>query len=247
MTAVFEGRASDSPYIERVWRGWFEEDYPVICPADTHWNLLFLKRSGRVRIASEGAVSQSISKLEIEGSEFLVIQFKLGVFMPRLAADRLLDRSITLDQDTGQFFCMDGAAWQIPDFDNTEDFVERMVRQKTLDCDPVVRAVVSGDSVSLSERTVRRRFLHATGLTLNTIQQIDRARRAAALIERQMLIPETAYELGYADQAHLTRSLRRYIGHTPAALARFIPREICPICSRRSLFIDLCSCCAKKR
>ena len=40
----------------------------------------------------------------------------------------------------------------------------------------------------------------------------------AALLRRGVAIPGTACELGYADQPHLTRSLKCWIGHTPAQL-----------------------------
>jgi len=74
MSAVFEGKPSDSPYIHRVWRGHVEEDYVPVCPADTHWNLLILKRGREIKVAAEGALAGSILKREHEGSEFVVIQ-----------------------------------------------------------------------------------------------------------------------------------------------------------------------------
>jgi hypothetical protein len=37
----FEGRSSDSPYIDSVFRGQTPANYTPVCPADEHWNLLF--------------------------------------------------------------------------------------------------------------------------------------------------------------------------------------------------------------
>ena len=38
--------------------------------------------------------------------------------------------------------------------------------------------------------------------------------------EQQQAKADVAYEAGYYDQAHLTRSLQRFIGQTPAGIAR---------------------------
>jgi AraC-like DNA-binding protein len=56
-------------------------------------------------------------------------------------------------------------------------------------------------------------------LTCKTIQQIKRARSAVSLLERGTPISDAAFELGYFDQAHLTNSLKRFIGRTPSQIA----------------------------
>jgi AraC-like DNA-binding protein len=67
---------------------------------------------------------------------------------------------------------------------------------------------------------MQRRIVQATGLTRHTIRQIERAHAAAALLEQGVAILDVVDHLGYADQPHLTRSLRRFIGDTPAHLLR---------------------------
>ncbi len=219
MGAIFEGRPSDSPYIEVVWRGCVEQDYAPVCPADVRWNLLFVKQEGRVQVSVEGATTQFVPKIQTEGSEFLVIKFKLGVFMPHLPAGRLVNGDAILPLAASRSFWLHGAAWQLPDYENVESFVARMVREGMLVREPVVNAALQEESPPLSSRTVRRRFLLSTGLTPKTIEQIERAQRAAALLEQGIPILDTVYEAGYADQPHLTRSLRRFIGQTPAQIA----------------------------
>jgi helix-turn-helix protein len=220
VSAIFEGRLSDSPYVEIVWRGHVERDYSPICPADSHWNLLFTRRGGQVRVSVEGATSQFVPKNQFEGSEFLVIKFKLGVFMPNLPAGTLLNSDAILPEAASRSFWLNGSAWQIPDFDNAETFVDRLVREGLLVREPVVHAALQDQPLSISPRTLRRRFLLSTGLTPTTIQQIERAQQAAALLERGVPILDAVYEVGYADQPHLTRSLKRFYGQTPAEIAR---------------------------
>ncbi|MFN8419975.1 MAG: AraC family transcriptional regulator [Anaerolineae bacterium] len=223
MSFVVQGRTSDSPYIEMVWHGHVIRDYAPVCPADVRWNLLFAKRDGRIRVSVEGPTTGFVPKTQSEGSEFLVIKFKLGTFMPYLPASKLVDADAFLPEGAGKSFCLDGSTWQFPDFDNVEIFVERLVRQNILVIDPLVSAAAQQAQqghVELSERTLRRRFLYATGLTHKTIQQIERAQQAAALLEQGTPILDAVYQLGYADQPHLTRSLRRFIGSTPAQIIR---------------------------
>jgi AraC-like DNA-binding protein len=40
------------------------------------------------------------------------------------------------------------------------------------------------------------------------------------LLQQGVSILDTVYEVGYADQAHMTRSLKRLIGQTPTQIAR---------------------------
>ncbi len=86
--------------------------------------------------------------------------------------------------------------------------------------DPVVEAAIQGHTPDMSIRSLQYRFLQATGLTHKTIQQIDRARFAVSLLEQGTPISDTALELGYFDQAHLTNSLKRFIGKTPAQITQ---------------------------
>ncbi len=220
MSAIFEGRTSDSPYIEMVWRGRVEHDYSPVCPADVRWNLLFLWRKNRVRVTAEGPTTQFVPKQQSEGSEFLVIKFRLGTFMPLLPVLTLRNGDAVLPEAAHKSFWLNGAAWQLPDFKNAEVFVARLVRAGLLVRDPVVNAALQNQPPTLSVRSVRRRFLQATGLTRGSIQQIEQAQRAAALLEQGVPILDAVDQVGYADQPHLTRSLKRFIGQTPAQIVR---------------------------
>jgi len=84
--------------------------------------------------------------------------------------------------------------------------------------DPVVNAALQGQLQDTPSRTVRHRFLRATGLTQSHIHQFERAKRAAALLEQGVSILDTVHEAGYFDQPHLTRSLKHLIGQTPAQI-----------------------------
>ncbi len=86
--------------------------------------------------------------------------------------------------------------------------------------EPVVDAALKGQLNDTSLRTVQRRFLRAIGLPYGAVFQIERARLATLLLKQGVPILDVVDQAGYADQSHLTRSLKHLIGVTPAQLAR---------------------------
>jgi AraC-like DNA-binding protein len=70
-----------------------------------------------------------------------------------------------------------------------------------------------------SERQLRRRVLAAAGYGPKTLEQILRFRRSLAAAGTGADWSRIAAEQGYADQAHLSRQLRRWSGATPRELA----------------------------
>jgi hypothetical protein len=140
--------------------------------------------------------------------------------MPHLPARDVRDVETILPGAARQSFWLHGSAWKFPSYDNVETFVDRLVRADVLVRDPVVSAVLQGRPPAMPSRTVRHRFLRTTGLTQSHIYQVERAQRAAALLRCGVSIADTVYEAGYFDQPHLTRSLKQFVGHTPAQLIR---------------------------
>lgn len=220
MDEFCEGRYSDSPFIEMVWRGSASADYKPTCPADACWDLLLLKKGKQVEVSVEGPLTRALYKTSVGETECLVIKFKLGVFIPYFPVNSITDRKTVLPEGARHSFWLMGSTWQFPDFDNVETFVHRLVHQDVLVRDPVVSAVLQSQTPHMSSRTVRRRFLQATGLTPKAIEQIERAKQAATLLGQGVSILDTTYAAGYADQPHLTRSLRRFYGQTPTQIAQ---------------------------
>ncbi len=219
MDTFFEGRESDSPYIEAVWRGQAGPDYAPVCPASNRWHLLFLKQDGRVRVSIEGPLTQATPVSQPEGTEWFGVTFPRGIFLSSVSIRKLLNERAYLSLSARTSFELGGSSFQLPDYENVETFVERLVREDLLVSDPVVEAVLGGNMPEMSLRTVRRRFLQATGLTYKTLSQIERANQAVNLLTQGVSLLDTAYQAGYADQAHMTRSLKHYIGYTPAQIA----------------------------
>jgi AraC-like DNA-binding protein len=80
------------------------------------------------------------------------------------------------------------------------------------------------DELGISERQLRRRFDDAVGYGPKTLDRVLRFRRfverADGVAGGSEDLARLAAELGYADQAHLSRDSVRLSGMPPAALAR---------------------------
>ena len=219
MNTVFEERASDSPYIEAVWRGQAGSDYAPVCPASGHWHLLFLRQHERITVSIEGPLTRAKSVTQAEGTSWFGITFTLGAFLPNVPVKSLLDEQAVLSATGRTSFDLAGSRFHLPTYENAETFVERLVRDELLVADPIVKAVLQHHPVDVSGRTVRRRFLVATGLTHKTITQIERAHSVVALLKQGVSLLDAAYQAGYADQYHMTRALKHFVGYTPAQIA----------------------------
>jgi AraC-like DNA-binding protein len=222
VTLVYEERLSDSPYVETITHGWTVSEGSTIRPAESHWHMVFTRHDGKMHPLVVGALTTSGVASWGEGAEILWIKFKLGTFMPHLPVRDFLDSETLLPEATSRSFWLKGSAWQFPNFENADSFIARLVRDEVLVYDPVVNAALQ-DQLSLtamSARTVRHRFLRSTGLTQSRIRQMQRAQQAEALLQQGVSILDTVEEVGYFDQPHLTRSLKQFIGHTPAQIVR---------------------------
>jgi hypothetical protein len=203
---AFGVRASDSPFVEKVWR---TNSVPVesfISVAEPHWELVVTRQRSETRMTVRGPETKASIVAIPQDAEFVGIQFRLGAFMPHFPLDRLVDRGIDLPDAGSRSFWLDASAWQFPAYEDADVFVDRLVRRGLL-----VREV---DRRS-SERTAQRRTLRSTGLTRRAIGQIERALRAVELVRQGAPLREVAQCAGYADQAHLTRALKRFVGMTP--------------------------------
>lgn len=221
MSLVFDERPSDSPLIEKIWHTRSEAAGRFTSTAEVYSEIVVSKYRDRTTLTVRGPETIATPAEVPEDAEFFGIVFKLGTFMPNLPAKLLLNRKdITLPEASRKSFWLNGMAWRFPDFNNTEVFVNRLVRDGLLVHDSLVDDVLYNHPPSLSLRTIQRRFLQATGLSHGAILQIQRAKQAVALLQQGVSILDTVTELGYADQPHLTRALKQFAGQTPAQILR---------------------------
>lgn len=221
MIITFEDRPSDCSVVERVWRSRSEQSGEFHSMAACNWVMVVTRLEGRVFMTVRGPETKaSMAECPADG-EWIGIHFKLGTFMPLMPNLALRDRNdATLPDVSGRSFWLDGSAWEYPSFDNADVFVRRLLKKGLVASDPHVQATLMGRSGPSSRRTEQRHFLRASGVTQSTARQIERARRAAYLLRAGTPILQVVHDMGYFDQAHLTRSLKHFVGRTPAQVSR---------------------------
>jgi AraC-like DNA-binding protein len=221
-TKIFqlEEREADSPFIDAIWRTTSAPHQSFISIAAAYWQIVVWRQAGQTHLTVRGPETKATAVPIPANAEFVGVRFRVGTFMPDLPVLSLVDRDLTLPRSVGNSFRLNGSAFDIPAYDNVEAFVNKLAREGLLVSDPVVSAVLRGRETGLCRRSVERRVRRATGLTLGAIRQIGRARKAAELLDQGATILDAGMSAGYADQAHLTRSLKRFMGQTPALIAK---------------------------
>ena len=214
-----EDRASDHLFIEKVWRCHTDRGDTFLSVAANSFEMVLTRLRGKSFLTLRGPETAATPLDCPTEGQWVGIRFKPGIFMPRFLPGSLRDHNdATLLPATGQSFWLNGSALEYPSFDNAESIVKRLAKSGILSRDPIVEDTLLRRPRELSLRSAQRHFLRSTGVTYATFRQIERARYATILLREGVPILDVVSRLGYFDQAHLTRSLRRFIGEAPAKI-----------------------------
>jgi hypothetical protein len=182
--------------------------------AAVSWGLVFWEREGRTYASISGPETRTRTSPVPDGAAFVGIEFAVGTSLRVVPTPALVDGGIELPDATRRAFRLDGVRWETPGPDDAEALVDRLVRAGAVVRDPLVTAVRRGHRPAVSERTIERRFRAATGLTQGAVRQIERVRKASALLAAGDPVADVVTKLEYFDEPHLARALRRYVGRT---------------------------------
>jgi AraC-like DNA-binding protein len=215
----FEDRLSDHPFVEKVWRCQSYRGDTFLSIAANNFEMAITRLGGKTFLTLRGPETMATTMDCPADGEWLGIRFKAGTFMPRFLPASLRDHNdVSLPPAAGHSFWLNGSALEYPGFDNAETFVKRLAKSGILSRDPVVDDTLLRRPRELSLRSAQRHFLRSTGVTFATFRQIERARYATTLLREGVSILDVVSDAGYFDHAHLTRSLRSFIGETPTQI-----------------------------
>jgi hypothetical protein len=214
-----EERVPESAFADTIWRARSGLPGAFISVAATRWEIVIWQHAGVTHATLRGPETRASAMPIPADAEFFGVRFKLGVFMPGIDLPGLADRSVALASG-GATLSLGSADREIPTYENVEIFLEQLARESVIAVDPIVAQAMDGQPIGVSRRSLERRVRRATGLPLGAIKRIERARKAAALLDAGTSIPDVVIETGYADQAHLTRSLKRFMGETPGSISQ---------------------------
>lgn len=217
MSFRYAERTSSSPFVEVVWRTQDTSDGIYLASADARWDMIFTVAARGNRALLSGPSSEPTVVPYAAGNRNVGIRFVPGAYFTHVPVRTMCDRTVALWMPEPAVFLLAGAVWPFPgsDDEGVEDLIGAFAERGLLARDGVVEAALDGGVPGLSRRTVERHFTHATGMSPRQVRQIARAREAVARLQSGCPIAEVAHALGYADQSHLTRDLKRLTGYTP--------------------------------
>jgi len=219
-TIIHSTRVAGSPYVHSISRIIHMQDNIGTATPDGCWDLVVLKRKERIYFFRTGILTQAIPLRREAGDELLTISLRVAFFMPHMAARQLINKAFSFPLFNNRTCCMNGNLIELPNFENAELFIDKLVSVGILVKDNEIACALEGRLQTKSSRTLRRRFLVTTGLTQNYIQQIVRAQHAVMLIQQGAPLQWVAAETGYYDQSQMTHSLKHIMGQNPGEIKR---------------------------
>lgn len=206
--------SSELHFVECLWHIRVEVVADWIDTARETWGLAFTKRTDGTMAAELVGPSYCHMTFGGEiGDEYWGAEFYPHITMRGVDKPGLTGKFVPLPVADGHFW-IGRDSYQIPMFTELDAFLTRLEQKGMFSnaADGVVH------QAAVSQRSNQRRHRQAVGLSRRQSEQIRRAEQAAALLQSGKPPAEVAVEAGYADQAHLTRSLKKLFGTTPARL-----------------------------
>ncbi len=218
MTQKHARRGSSHPWIDTVWQTVCLTDGIYKATPDGSWDLIFRMAPGEepvVFLAGQG--KEPVDVPYAAGEYGVVISFAAHVYVTqdRQTGMNAPVRYLPVNADS---FVLNGVALPLPAFENAESLTDRMVEAGLLQSDDVVAKAFTANPKAASKRSVQERFKKVTGITQQDFQLIRRAQEAVRRLKAGDKPAAVAADLGYTDQPHMTKSIKKIMGHLPSNL-----------------------------
>jgi hypothetical protein len=211
----YEERPSRSRFVDIIWRTHDRTDGTYLAAADACWDMIFIRSAAGNRALLSGPSTRITPVQYRAGNRNVGIRFHRGSFLTHVPTTAMVDTTEALPMPTPESFLLADREWPMPTYETADDFITEIETLGLLSDDALVNAVLRGEPSSTSIRSTQRHVSQVTGLTMNRIRKIVRAREAAERLRHGASILDVTHDMGYADQAHLTRDLKDLTGYTP--------------------------------
>jgi len=213
---MWRERTSDAEVIASVWTCTVAEETSRTVLADPCTSIIHVQSAHSSEVILRGPETKPRHEVLLPGYTWTAIRLQPGVRLKHYPVEQLTDRFLILPSDTDARFQFEGTWLQFPDFTHAELLIEQMrdagfISGRALDGQAFPTQGISSKSYS---RLVKR----STGLSPYKLQQLQRIHEALHLLKHGMPATDVAFELGFVDQAHLSRAAKQFLGHTPKEL-----------------------------
>lgn len=215
---MWESRDGTTDLVRTIWRATVEEPDVYLVDGSEFWGISFARATdGVVTAVLNGPNLRAEHTDSILGETYWGVELAAYVAVAGMSKQPVLGLTVPLEVRDDRVRIGD-LETPVPAFDDLDAWIDVLIRDGALVVDDDVRAALAGDRVGATPRTWQRRYRRTVGLTAAQVEQIRRAERAFSLLQQGHRPAEAAALAGFADQAHLTRSLRLIRGRTPASI-----------------------------
>jgi hypothetical protein len=218
MTQKHTRRSSDHPWIDTVWQTVCLTDGIYKATPDGSWDLIRSDAPDRAPLVFLTGQSTEPVDVPYQAHEHsVVISLCAHVHLAQGHAARTGAAVRMLDVQ-GEHFMLNGVALPLPTFDNAEALVSAMVAADLLSSNDIVARAFTARPKPASARAVQQNFKKITGITQKDFQLIRRAQEAVRRLKAGEEAVAVALDLGYTDQPHMIKSIKKIMGSTPSDL-----------------------------
>lgn len=202
---------SEFSFIDHYWHMVESEagSYPLY--ATVKWGFVFSWLNGATRLQLIGPRTAPAEAPFRAGEYFFGIVINADVNLAGYSKKDLLNQIIEIPVE-GNTFMLDGKQFSLPEYDEMDDFTQMLISKDILYAAPIA---------AISHRDKQRKIKRFTGLTPKQIEQAERVEQAISIINHTDNLSDVAAQVGFSDQAHMTRDFKRLVGYSPAQIKRY--------------------------
>lgn len=216
---IWRERTSELESIASLWTGKAVEITPRTVLADPCISVILVKSETRAEIIIRGPETKPRTEILLPGYTWIGIRLRPGLQLKSFPVQQLTDSFRTLPASVNGQFRFEGTWLQFPSFKDAERLIKQMD-----DLGYLSGRVLHGQESpkqGMSSKSYSRFVKRNTGLSPYKLHQLQRMAEAFRLLRQGMPAATVASELGFADQAHLARAAKQFLGHTPKELLRW--------------------------
>jgi len=211
-------RRSSHPWIDAVWQTVCLGDGVYSATPDGSWDLIrSIAPDGGSFVFLSGQATEPVAVPYVAGESSVVISFAAHVHLARDTEARV-GPEIRVLTVRDEIFVLDGAEFPLPTFENVEPLVDAMIAAGLLLSNDLVARAFSETPKAASPRSVQQHFKRTTGITQKSFQMIRRAQEAVRRLKAGEAPAAVAVDLGYTDQPHMIKSIKKIMGALPSNL-----------------------------